>query len=298
MGSKAGSNAPTSAGGNCWLTLASMKSAIYDSSPGPISARFSWIFPNSIINPAPMLNLSVIFHEIVGCMLNALQRNILYQMCAAPVILADELQVPACHKKGRSVIVRASVPKPLLNHSLVAASVVAEIMYQKYVNAMPLYRQEAAWKQLGVTFSRTTMARWIIRCAEDWLEPLWNAMRKSFCKEKFCMQMRRWCRFSKRTARLPSPSLTCGLPYRHGWAAAHCIVRLPARTQRRISKEVSGGVLWIPAYRRLCRLQPGAGYYPLRLLGPSAPEVRGGHACCIQQPQRSAHTGTGWPGLL
>ena len=29
---------------------------------------------------------------------------------------------PACHKKGRSVIVRASVPKPLLNHSLVAAS--------------------------------------------------------------------------------------------------------------------------------------------------------------------------------
>ena len=24
------------------------------------------------------------------------------------------------------------------------------------------------------------------------------------------MQMRRWCRFSKRTARLPSPSLTCG----------------------------------------------------------------------------------------
>ena len=91
---------------------------------------------------------------------------------------------PACHKKGRSVIVRASVPKPLLNHSLVAASVVAEIMYQKYVNAMPLYRQEAAWKQLGVTFSRTTMARWIIRCAEDWLEPLWNAMRKELLQRE------------------------------------------------------------------------------------------------------------------
>ena len=107
----------------------------------------------------------------------------------------------ACHKKGRSVIVRASVPKPLLNHSLVAASVVAEIMYQKYVNAMPLYRQEAAWKQLGVTFSRTTMARWIIRCAEDWLELCGTPCGKSFCKERSCMQMRRWCRSSKRTAR-------------------------------------------------------------------------------------------------
>lgn len=91
---------------------------------------------------------------------------------------------PACHKKGRSVIVRASVPKPLLNHSLVAASVVAEIMYQKYVHAMPLYRQEAAWKQLGVTFSRNTMARWIIRCAEDWLEPLWDAMRKELLQRE------------------------------------------------------------------------------------------------------------------
>ena len=91
---------------------------------------------------------------------------------------------PACHKKGCSVIVRASVPKPLLNHSLVAASVVAEIMHQKYVNAMPLYRQEAAWKQLGVTFSRNTMARWVIRCAEDWLEPLWDAMRKELLKRE------------------------------------------------------------------------------------------------------------------
>ena len=41
------------------------------------------------------------------------------------------------------------VPKPLTNHCLVAASVVAEIVYQEYVNAIPLYRQEAAHKQLG-----------------------------------------------------------------------------------------------------------------------------------------------------
>ena len=91
---------------------------------------------------------------------------------------------PACRKNGRSVIVRASVPKPLLNHSMVSASVVAEVMYQKYGNAMPLYRQETAWKQLGVSFSRTTMANWIIRCAEDWLEPLWEAMREELLRRE------------------------------------------------------------------------------------------------------------------
>ena len=69
---------------------------------------------------------------------------------------------PACHRKGRSVIVRASVPKPLLNHILFAASVVVEIMYQKYVNAMPLYRQEAAWKQLGDAMRKELLEREVL----------------------------------------------------------------------------------------------------------------------------------------
>ena len=61
-----------------------------------------------------------------------------------------------------TVLLRPPVLKPLLNHSLVLASVVDEAMCQKYVNDMPL-------DQLGVTFSRTTMAHWIIRGAQECL---------------------------------------------------------------------------------------------------------------------------------
>ncbi len=93
-------------------------------------------------------------------------------------------QCPHCRKNGRTVIVRAAVEKPLLNHSMVSASVVSEVMYQKYANAMPLYRQEEMWRQLGVTFSRTCMAKWVIRCAEDWLEPLWDAMHAELLKRQ------------------------------------------------------------------------------------------------------------------
>ena len=67
---------------------------------------------------------------------------------------------------------------------MVSASVVSEVMYQKYANAMPLYRQEEMWRQLGVTFSRTCMAKWVIRCAEDWLEPLWDAMHAELLKRQ------------------------------------------------------------------------------------------------------------------
>lgn len=56
------------------------------------------------------------------------------------------------------VLLHPPVLKPLLNHSLMLVSVVEEVMCQKYVNDMPLY-------QLGMTFSRTTMAHWIIQGA-------------------------------------------------------------------------------------------------------------------------------------
>ena len=44
--------------------------------------------------------------------------------------------------------VKAVVPETLIPHSYASSSVVAWSMYQKYANAMPLYRQEQDWKQL------------------------------------------------------------------------------------------------------------------------------------------------------
>lgn len=60
-------------------------------------------------------------------------------------------------------IVKAETPTSLMNHSLASPSSVANVMYQKYVNSIPLYRQEKDWEQLGITLSRATMANWIIR---------------------------------------------------------------------------------------------------------------------------------------
>ena len=61
----------------------------------------------------------------------------------------EVLGCPECKKDGASVIVGAETPSPLLKHSLASPSTVAYVMYQKYVNSIPLYRQEADWKQLG-----------------------------------------------------------------------------------------------------------------------------------------------------
>ena len=74
-------------------------------------------------------------------------------------------------------VVKAPMPEPVIKGSLASPSAVAHIMTQKYVMALPLYRQEKDLERQGVCLSRQTMANWIIRCSEDWLEPLYNRMK-------------------------------------------------------------------------------------------------------------------------
>ena len=87
-------------------------------------------------------------------------------------------ECPACKHTDRPFIRKAVVPGSLLNHSLASASSVAHVMQQKYVNSVPLYRQEADWEQIGISLSRATMANWIIRCSQDHLEPVVKHLRQ------------------------------------------------------------------------------------------------------------------------
>ena len=62
-------------------------------------------------------------------------------------------------------------------HSLASAGSVAEVITQKYVNSVPLYRQEEIWKNLGIELSRATMSNWVIYGAENYLMPIVNLLK-------------------------------------------------------------------------------------------------------------------------
>lgn len=51
-------------------------------------------------------------------------------------------ECPECLKDGTPTIEKADVPAPVLKRSIASPSSVAYVIYQKYVNAVPLYRQE------------------------------------------------------------------------------------------------------------------------------------------------------------
>ena len=93
-------------------------------------------------------------------------------------------ECPACKHTTRPFIKKAAVPKSVLNHSLASPSSVSYVMYQKYVNSVPLYRQEKDWEQMGIALSRATMANWVIRSSQDHFEPVIKHMRKELLKRE------------------------------------------------------------------------------------------------------------------
>lgn len=90
----------------------------------------------------------------------------------------------ACENEtGFANISSPDVPTPLLKHSPASPSAVADIMTKKYVDGLPLARQEKIWQRDGIDLTRATMANWVIQCAQRWLNPLYEHMRKQLLTE-------------------------------------------------------------------------------------------------------------------
>ena len=55
-------------------------------------------------------------------------------------------------------------------------------MYQKFALGLPLTRQEKDWYRMGLVLSRNNMAHWIIRCSQEWLEPIYWRIHQELMK--------------------------------------------------------------------------------------------------------------------
>lgn len=76
----------------------------------------------------------------------------------------------------KTPIKTAPMPAPVLPGSLASPSAIAYIMSQKYVEALPLYRQEQQFAREGFELSRQTMSNWIVQSTERWLTPIFERM--------------------------------------------------------------------------------------------------------------------------
>lgn len=82
-----------------------------------------------------------------------------------------------CRKtEEKAQIKKAPVPTAVMKGSYASPSSVAYMLYQKFVNAVPLYRQEKDWERTGLPLSRSTMANWAMITARDYFIPMRNRM--------------------------------------------------------------------------------------------------------------------------
>ena len=95
-------------------------------------------------------------------------KQVVQQIAKCSVCGTKDSEQETCHFQ------KAAIPKPPLAHSLSTPSLIAQVMYQKFVLGLPFARQEKDWYRLGLYLSRGDMANWTIRCSEEWLVPIYD----------------------------------------------------------------------------------------------------------------------------
>ena len=85
----------------------------------------------------------------------------------------------SCEKTDTNAsMIMADAPNPVIKGSIASASLIADIMVKKYVDATPLYRQEQEYKRRGLPINRQNMSNWVIRVSGDWLKPVYKRMQE------------------------------------------------------------------------------------------------------------------------
>ena len=77
-----------------------------------------------------------------------------------------------------SGIKTAPLPQQPIPGSIASPGTLAHLAVNKYINGMPLYRQEAEFKRLNIPLTRSTLATWMIK-AGTLVQPLINLLRET-----------------------------------------------------------------------------------------------------------------------
>lgn len=103
---------------------------------------------------------------------------------AEVVVVVEKREKAACSCDGidlegkpENAIVRAAGKEHLIPGGIADESLIAWSISEKYEYALPFYRQEKRFKQIGVSISRTNLCNWAIKAA-DACEPLMERLKQ------------------------------------------------------------------------------------------------------------------------
>lgn len=90
-----------------------------------------------------------------------------------------------CEKNNVKVpIQKSKAPKAVIEKSIASPSLIGHIMADKYLNGLPLNRQEQDFKRYGIDISRQNMANWVIKASNDWLSVMYDKLKEDLLKRE------------------------------------------------------------------------------------------------------------------
>ena len=166
-----------------------------------------------------------------------------------------------CEKEtGDSVIVNMPKEPAVLPGSFASPEAIAHLMVQKFVMYSPLYRQEQEWGRQGLKLSRQVMSHWLLRAAEDWLEPIYQELHKELVRREVLHGDETTLQVLKEPGKSAQSKSYMWL-YRTGGDAEHPIVLYDYRPDRKAKNaeeflEGFSGYLHADGYQGYHKLRP------------------------------------------
>lgn len=78
----------------------------------------------------------------------------------------------------KAQIKREKAPQGAIQRSIAGPTVLAKIIYDKFIQYLPLFRQVKEWERYGLLTNDKNLSNWVIRAAEDWLLPIYKLMKQ------------------------------------------------------------------------------------------------------------------------
>ena len=94
--------------------------------------------------------------------------------------LMEKRSVYAC--PNCDYITKAPMPKLPIEGSIASSSALAQVIVDKYANAIPLYRQSEDFSRYGLDLSRQTLANWILK-SSDLMDLIYQGMKQALLRQ-------------------------------------------------------------------------------------------------------------------
>ena len=108
----------------------------------------------------------------IGC-----EKSERFEYIPAKVVRHEIIRPKLACKCGRAGVSIAPLPEGLVLRGSAGSSLVAQVILAKYVDHLPLYRQQQIFARLGVNIPRSTLGDWV-RHGATWLQGIVSEMKR------------------------------------------------------------------------------------------------------------------------